>query len=413
MPFKESSPADQRLAFLQLLDSGMPHSEACRYFGISRPTGYKILARYQQEGLHGLFDQSRVPHHSPQTTSQAVIDQILELKAKYPYWGPKKLKAVHLAQTQEQTQEIETPPWPSLTTIGTILKSKGLVKPRSRRGSRPAMSTQHCGLTQPHHPNHVWSVDYKGHFSLGDGRTCYPLTMTDNDTRFLLRCQALPDVTYEKAWPYFVGAFREYGLPQVIRSDNGPPFAANSVTGMSRISLNLLKLGILPERIAPGKPQQNGRHERMHRTLKAETTSPPGYEMSAQQRRFDVWRQEYNEVRPHEGIAMHTPASLFASSSLTASSRIYPSHPPQLEYPSEMKVMRVRPNGCIRWKGRELYVGELLRGEPVGIDHYVPEYQAIYVGQLAIALIVEETGMMASRTKTLDQLQVLRSQASF
>ncbi|WP_165864696.1 integrase core domain-containing protein [Capsulimonas corticalis] len=403
MPFKESSPTDQRLAFLQLLEGGMSHSEACRYFGISRPTGYKILGRYQKEGVQGLLDQSRAPHHSPQTTSQTVIDQILELKAKHPYWGPKKLKAVH----QTRTTGMGCEPWPSLTTIGTILKTRGLVKSRTRRGSCPAINTPLSGLTQPHCPNHVWSVDYKGHFSLGDGNICYPLTMTDNETRFLLRCQALPDVTYERAWPYFVGAFREFGLPQVIRSDNGAPFAANSITGVSRLSLNLLKLGILPERIAPGKPQQNGRHERMHRTLKAETTIPPRYEMSAQQRRFDAWRQEYNEIRPHEGIAMATPASLF-----TVSPRCYPSRPPELEYPGGMKVMRVRPNGCIRWKGNELYLGEVLCGEPVGIDHYAAQYQAIYVGQLPIALIIEETGILASRTKTHDQLRLLRVPAS-
>lgn len=404
MPFKELSLAEQRLAFLQLIDNDVSHSEACRHFGISRPTGYKILGRYQAHGVAGLFDQSRAPHHSPQTTSQTVIDQILELKGLHPSWGPKKLLTIHLREMAGQ----ETEPWPSLTTIGTILKNKGFVTPRSRRGSCPAMNTASTGLTQPTSPNHVWSVDYKGHFALGNGHPCYPLTMTDNDTRFLLRCQGLADVSYTKAWPYFVGVFREFGLPQVIRSDNGSPFAANSITGVSRFSLNLLKLGIFPERIAPGKPQQNGRHERMHRTLKAETTIPPAFGMNAQQRRFDVWRQQFNEIRPHEGIGMKTPASVFSPSP-----RIYPIHPPELEYPSGMKVMRVRPNGCIRWKGHELYVGEVLRGEPVGIDHYVPEYQAIYVGKLAIAVIVEETGMIASRAKTLDQLLLLRSQANF
>jgi putative transposase len=316
LPFKESSLADQRQAFVNIIDQGMRISQACRHFGISRPTGYQILKRYQQFGATGLNDQPRTPHHSPQTTPQEVVDQILALKAKFPYWGPKKLKATH--EAQKTADDAQT--WPAVSTIGAILKSNGCVKPRARRTNAPAMNRTFADLTTPQYPNHVWSVDYKGQFLLGNGQWCYPLTITDNDTRFLLRCQGLRDVSFEKAWPYFVGAFREFGLPRVIRSDNGAPFASSSVSGMSRLSLNLLKLGIFPERIAPGKPQHNGRHERMHRTLKAETTLPPAYEMNAQQHRFDNWRQEFNHLRPHEGIAMKTPASLFRSSE-----RAYPS----------------------------------------------------------------------------------------
>lgn len=365
--------ADRRLLFIRSLDEGLSMSDACRAFGISRPTGYKILSRFEHDGVAGLFDRSRAPHNHPQSIDEAVVDQILAYKAKHPSWGPKKLKA-NLEQTYTDVS------WPASSTIGDILKGAGLVKPRKRRSYCPSAPI----LGGVADPNDVWCVDYKGQFRLGNGQWCYPLTMTDLATRFLVRCQGLPDVSGQKAWPYFVGAFREFGLPKAIRSDNGTPFAIASTTGLTFLSLQLIKLDIRLERITPGKPQENGAHERMHRTLKAEAIAPVSYTMAAQQQHFAAWQREYNFERPHEALGQRTPGSFYHSSP-----RPFPNRVPELQYPSGMRVQRVRTNGTIRWRGGFLFVSDLLTGEPIGLDHYTEHYHSLYVGRQPVAILDE------------------------
>lgn len=363
--------ADRRLLFVQALEEGLDMAQACRTFGISRPTGYQIRDRFRQEGVAGLYYRSRAPHHSPQAVERATIDQILALKAKHPTWGPKKLKA-HLEQGHSDRT------WPAASTIGDMLKRAGLVKPRKARSRCPSAPI----LSGSRASNTVWCVDYKGQFSLGNREWCYPLTMTDLTSRFLIRCQGLPDVSATKAWPYFVGAFQEFGLPEAIRSDNGAPFAMASTTGLTRLSLQLIKLGIRLERITPGKPQENGCHERMHRTLKAEAIDPASPTMAAQQERLKAWRHEYNHERPHEALGQKTPASIYV-----CSPRPFPLRMPELEYPGGMRVQRVRKDGTIRWRGGLLFVSEVLVGEPIGMDHYTEHYQALYVGHQPVAIL--------------------------
>jgi transposase InsO family protein len=372
---KELSVADRRLSFVRsVIDGDLNISQACRVFGISRPTGYAILQRFENEGVAGLSDRSRAPLHRPQTVDEAIANQILALKVKHPSWGPKKLKA----SLEESTGN----KWPATSTFGDILKRAGLVKSRhlkSRCPSAPIRPTEQ-------RPNELWCVDYKGQFSLRGGHLCYPLTMTDQASRYLLRCQALPDVTGTKAWPYFVGAFQEYGLPAAIRSDNGAPFAAASTTGLTYLSLRLIKLGIRLERIDPGKPQQNGAHERMHRTLKAEAISPASDTLIGQQGRFDAWRREFNDERPHEALDQRTPGSIYV-----VSPRAMPLVLPELEYPAGMRVTRVRTNGMIRWRGGFVFVSEVLIGELVGLDPFDEHYYALYVGRQPVAILDERT----------------------
>ncbi len=394
MPMKELSVPDQRLFFVRLIqDEGLSLTEACRTCQISRPTGYKILERFQQEGVAGLSDRSRAPHH-PQTIVPELTDRILAAKAKHPTWGPKKIRA---ALSQQEPLIC----WPATSTVGEILKRAGLVRPRRRHTRCPRIKVQPWETK----PNSLWCMDYKGQFQLGDGQWCYPLTITDQQTRFLIRCQALANTAGQNAWPYFVGAFQEFGLPDCIRSDNGSPFANASITGLTHLSLKLLKLGILLERIDPGKPQQNGTHERMHRTLKEEAASPASPQMTAQQHRFDAWRQIYTHERPHEALKMQTPASCYQ-----ASLRPYPVCLPPLNYPEGMKVMRVRPNGCIRLRGKELFVSEVLTGEPIGLDPFANELCALYVGIFPLLILNEAALQFLPDDKASEHLEPLRRQ---
>jgi putative transposase len=271
----------------------------------------------------------------------------------HPHWGARKLLA-----WLEQRE-----PWlglPAASTVGQILRRHGLIKPGSRK--RQAVGGVHYELAEPYAPNVVWSTDYKGQFRTGDGRYCYPLTMTDNCARYLLACRGMLGPTVVGSRPWFERAFCEFGLPLVIRSDNGTPFASSGLAGLSQLSAWWIKLGIRPELIMPGQPQQNGRHERMHRTLKQETTRPPGADLRDQQRRFDAFVREYNEESPHEALQQRTPASVYV-----ASPRAYPRRLPPVEYSGGHEVRHVRSNGEIKFLGQLLYVSEVLVGEPIGL----------------------------------------------
>src|SRR6185295_14844449 len=295
MPWKEELPMDQKTQFIsEHLRDSLSFTELCQRYHISRKTGYKWINRYDAEGHAGLVDRSRRPHSSPDQTSEAVRLAIVDARRRHPSRGAKKLLKL-LQRKEPQTA------WPSRWTICQILKREGLVKQRThrRKVGHPGKPTSIVTA-----PNELWCVDFKGQFKTRDGRYCYPLTVTDSYSRYLLGCQGLLSTETLGAKGVFTGLFKKYGLPKAIRSDNGTPFASTALGRLSQLSVWWIRLGIRPELIEPGKPQQNGQHERMYRVLKAETTHPPAANLAAQQKLFDRFRREYNQVRPHEGIEL-------------------------------------------------------------------------------------------------------------
>src|SRR5208282_4336650 len=353
MPWKESSVMEERIKFVLEVakgESGM--AELCRRYGVSRETGYTWWHRYDEGGVEGLQDRSRAPHRHPNQMSDGTAEAVLAMRRAHVHWGPRKVW--ERLRRQEPSQA-----WPSPSAIGALLKREGLTVPRRRRRTTPPYQQ---ALTRSEQPNAVWCADFKGWFCTKDGQRCDPLTMSDQATRYLLRCQAVGRADHAHVRAVMEAAFREYGLPDAIRTDNGPPFASRSLGGLSRLSVEWLKLGIRPERIQPGHPEQNGRHGRMHRTLKAETATPPAENRRAQQRRFDRFQAEYNQERPHEGLGQQTPSLRYVPSL-----RIYPSRVPAAEYPEEMTVRKVRPGGAIKWNGEDVFVGKVLAGEYVGL----------------------------------------------
>jgi transposase InsO family protein len=321
-------------------------------FGISRKTLYKWLDVYHHHGIDALSDRSRAPHVHPNQTANAVVTEVLTAKLDHPSWGPKKLVA-YLSQHHPETS------YPASSTAGDWLKKHNLVKPRRRRRT---VDDYTPALLPSEQPNDTWCIDFKGQFRTKDSKMCYPLTLTDHETRYLLICHGMAGPTYEETRRWLHWAFHEYGLPRVIRSDNGVPFATTSIGGLSRLSVELIRLGIIPERIAKAKPSQNGRHERMHRTLKDEVCRMPSANLSEQQLAFEAFRRYYNEERPHEAIGQHPPASIY-----TESPRPYPSLilPPQYDTP--LLVRGVRIHGDIMLCGKRYYLTPLLAGEWVGL----------------------------------------------
>lgn len=355
MGWKVSEVVEQRFEFVKDCKSGnWTVAELCRHYGISRPTAYKWLERYQSEKLEGLKDRSRAPSHHPHAVSQAVQELLRAVKSQHSHWGARKLLAHLAAQAPAQH-------WPAQSTVGEFLKREGMTVPRQKRPHSPAASQP---LAQADAPNRVWSIDFKGWFRTGDGRICYPLTVTDNYSRMLLRCQVLPAETTVLVQPVLAAAFREYGLPERIRSDNGTPFASNGQSGLSALSVWWLKLGIVPERITPGCPQQNGRHERMHLTLKQETALPPQPTLRKQQQRFDAFRQEYNQERPHEALGQTPPAA-----SYTPSPRPYPSRVPETQYDPAWRTCPVSAGGKFHLTSTQMvFVSHALEGERIGLE---------------------------------------------
>jgi putative transposase len=355
MPWDEASPMQQRARFLVEFSSCLyTMSELCRRYGISRKTGYKWAERFAEGGVAEFQDRPRRPKSCPHRTPPEIESALLEFRKRHPRWGPRKL----LVRLEERSPEIE---WPAASTIGDLLKRHGLVTARRFR-PRPSRAPL-TPLSEPRQANDLWTTDFKGQFRLGDGRWCYPLTVADAASRYLLAVTGLDSTQEVTAWPIFEDLFREYGLPAAIRSDNGSPFASVALGRLSRLSVRWLKLGIRLERIAPGHPEQNGAHERMHRTLKDETARPPAATASAQQACFDAFRQEYNEERPHEALGQRTPASRYRSSR-----RRYPKRPPEPQYPGHFEVRSVRSDGQIKWQGAYLFVSEALAGERVGLE---------------------------------------------
>jgi transposase InsO family protein len=351
MPWKELKIMDQREQFvLDYLTGDYPKGALCAVYGISRPTGDKWLARYHAHGVAGLADLARRPHTQPHRTPDALVAAIVAMKHRHPSFGPKKIR-------DRLRAVAPTEAWPVDSTVGVLLKHAGLVRPRWRRRRVPAdpQALQGCtGAAQS------WSADFKGDFPLGNGQRCYPLTLTDNYSRYLLHCQGLLHPTTAAVQPWFVWVFREYGLPETMRTDNGPPFASTALGGLSRLAAWWVRLGIRPQRIRPGTPSENGRHERMHRALKA-AVGRPAATLAAQQRRFAAFVQEYNWARSHEALARCTPGSVHQRSP-----RPYPVKLPPIDYAPGTLVRQVRHNGEVKWRGHMLYLSEVLAQEPVG-----------------------------------------------
>ena len=371
MPWKEVRLVDERVHFItEVNESQESFAALCRRFKISRKTGYKWCDRYEELGPAGLEERAPIARTCPHKTADELVTLLVELRKQHPTWGPKKLKA--------RLEALDACEVPAASTIGDLLKRHGLVRPRRRRVYPPAMTPQ--PLAEATVPNATWCCDFKGHFALGDRRRCHPLTITDQVTRYLLKCESVdkPDVAHVK--PHFERAFHEFGLPLRIRSDNGPPFATTGIGGLSELSVWWIKLGVAPERIAPGKPQENGRHERMHRTLKDEVASKPEADRRAQQLAFDRFRHEYNDVRPHEALAQQTPSSRY-----TTSRRVMPASLSSPEYPETMMVRRVAPNGGVSWQGQDVYISELLCGEPVGLEPIGDDQWRMHYGPVVLA----------------------------
>ena len=375
MPWRETNPMDQKLQFIaDYLRQTLDMSELCAAYGISRKTGYKWIERYLEHGPPGLEDQTRRPDSSPRQTPVEIVEALLEVRQHHPTWGAKKILPF-VAKRH--------PAWalPGRSTVCEILKRHGLV-PRQRR--RRALGHPGKPSSPMLGPNAIWCADFKGQFKTGDGIYCYPLTVTDGYSRYLLGCQALLSTKAEEAKPVFTRLFKEFGLPQRIRSDNGVPFATPTLARLSTLSAWWVRLGILPDLIEPGHPQQNGRHERMHRTLKAETTRPPGANRQAQQRKFNRFRQEFNEERPHEALDMATPASLYCPSL-----RPMPDKLPPLEYPDRFEVRYVSANGGIRWNKAWVNVSITCAGEYVGLEEIDDGVWNVYFGPLKLGRLLE------------------------
>ena len=308
------------------------------------------LRRYRQSGVAGLVELNRAPRRHPNQTGEAVERAVLELRQAHLRWGPRKLKRI-LERDQPGRE------WPATSTIGEIVKRAGLVVARKqRRRTEPyAQPLAHANAS-----NRVWCADFKGWFKSGDGTRIDPLTISDACSRYLLRCQAVEKTDTERVRAIFEAAFREYGLPEAIRTDNGAPFASSAIAGLSRLAVWWIKLGIVPERIQAGHPEQNGRHERMHRTLKQDLR--PAQDWRSQQRELDRFRQDFNQVRPHEALTMQTPASMYEPSP-----RPYPAPVPEVEYPDTMEVRTVKSQGCFRWNKQDIFLTEVLWGESIGL----------------------------------------------
>src|SRR5712691_1373654 len=349
MPWKTSSVMEEKLRFVfehELRERTM--TELCERYEITRQTGYVWLRRYSEAGVAGLMEHSRAAHRHSNQMPEEIEQRVLGLRQAHMRWGPRKLQR------------------------------EGLVVPRRKRVRTAPYSEP---LAHADGPNRVWCADFKGWFRTADGERIDPLTISDAHSRYLLRGQAVEKTDTARVQAIFEAAFREYGMPAAMRTDNGAPFATRALAGLSRLAVWWIKLGIVPERIAAGHPEQNGRHERMHRTLKQEVAQPPAANRRKQQRALDRFRQEYNEVRPHEALGMRTPAEVYEPSA-----RKFPEQVPEPEYPANMLVRSVRRQGHFRWKKDEVFLSEVLWGERVGLVQEDDRWFTVYLAQHPIAL---------------------------
>jgi transposase InsO family protein len=362
---------EEKLRFVFEYEQGhRSMTELCQRYEIARETGYVWIRRYRERGLDGLVEQSRAAWRHANQTPGEIEQMVLELRQAHMRWGPRKLKRI--LERDEPGRA-----WPAASTIGTLLKREGLVVARRKRRRTAPYSEP---LAHANGPNRVWCADFKGWFRSGDGRRIDPLTISDAHSRYLLRCQAVEKTDTARVQAIFEAAFREYGMPEAIRTDNGAPFASSAIAGLSRLAVWWMKLGIVPERIEAGHPEQNGRHERMHRTLKQEVAQPPAANRREQQRAMERFRQEYNQVRPHEALGMQTPAEVYQPSA-----RSFPVRVREPEYPDTMQVLNVKSQGQFRWKKQDVFLSEVLWGEPVGLLPVDDHWYTIYFAQFPIA----------------------------
>jgi transposase InsO family protein len=371
---------DEKLRFIaDCLNHEAPMTVLCERYGISRETGHKWKRRYEAEGAKGLEERSRAPHTHGNATPAELVVRIIEARKRKPYWGPKKLLAV-------LSREDPTADWPAPSTVCDILRREGLSEPRRRRRRALTVDQPFAAVEAA---NDAWCIDFKGWFRTGDGRRCDPLTVSDAFSRYLLGLEIVtPDTAAVE--PVMDRLFRTYGLPTALRSDNGPPFASTGAGGLTRLSARWAKMGIKLERIYPGKPYQNGRHERMHGTLKPEACDPPAATPAKQQRRFDAFRQEFNCERPHEALGQIPPTALYSRSP-----RPFPERLEDPCYGPEEQVRRVRTSGEIKWRGGMVFITEALIGEAVGIREREDGHWLVRFADVPLVLIDRHTGNVA------------------
>jgi transposase InsO family protein len=377
MPWQETDPVNERLKFvaaMQVAEQSM--AEVCRRFGISRKTGYKIVERYAELGPDGLVDRPRAPHTHPNQASPEVEAAVLRVRKAHPTWGSKKILAVLGRQRPEEE-------WPVRSTIDAILKRAGVVRPRGpRRRRQPSGPPKTVALA----PNDVWSMDFKGWFRVGDGTRCDPFTVNDMFSRAALVLQAMVSPKLADVKRSLEMAFGQYGLPLWALSDGGPPFGSTGLGRLSRLGVWLLRVGVIPVLIEPGRPDQNGSHERYHETLKKETATPPCATVRAQRKAFGTFQQVYNEERPHEALGMRVPAEVYE-----LSPRSMPSTLPEHGYPTGFEVRRVRTDGSMKWGGSLVFVGEAMRGELVGLERIDDCVWHLHLGPLRLGVLHERS----------------------
>lgn len=378
MPWHETNTVNERLKFIAAVLTGRTSmTELCLQFEISRKTGYKLVDRYELEGPAGLHDLSRAPRCHPNQTTPELEGAILRVRKAHPTWGSKKILAI-------LERDLSLDELPARSTIDAILKRAGVVLPRRHRRNR-----RHSGgppIVEADAPNDVWSIDYKGHFRVGDGTRCDPLTVNDVHSRASLECRAMVAPKLEDVQYRLESLFCQRGLPRFVLSDNGPPFGSVGIGGLSRLGVWLLRLGVKPLFIEPGHPEQNGRHERFHETLKAETATPPRASIRAQQAAFTSFQRSYNEERPHEALGMRVPADVYRPST-----RAMPSTLPEHEYGDAFEVRRVRRDGSIKWAGGFVFVGQAIAHELVGLEAVEDGFWHLHLGPMRLGVLHERS----------------------
>jgi transposase InsO family protein len=373
----DTNAIDQRRQFVRAYQTGRwAMTELCERYGVSRPTGYKWVARWRAEGDEGLAERDRAPQTCPHRTAAAIEGQIIAARRKYG-WGAKKLRQVLSSHHPAE-------PWPARSTVNAILEREGLLRKRRPRQARSHPGAAPLATTAP---NQVWPADFKGQFKMRDGVYCYPLTVTDHFSRAVLLCRALPSTKTAEVRPAFQALFRELGLPEAIRTDNGSPFASTALHGLAPLNIWWMQLGIVHQRIRPGRPQTNGTHERMHRELKKETATPAAANARAQQRRFDAFRRRYNEERPHEALGLETPASRWHPSPRAYPSRIVPP-----EYPVHFEVRRVTSNGTFKFRGQAPFLSHALDGADIGLEEVTDGVWNLVYYRTVLGRLDQQTG---------------------
>jgi putative transposase len=377
----ETNAVEQRRQFVRAYESGLwTMTELCERYAVSRPTGYKWVARWAAEGDEGLAERERSPQTCPHRTAEAVAEQLVAARRRYGWGATKLLKVVRTKRPGEA--------WPARSTVNAILEREGLLQ---KRRARPARSHPGASPLETTAPNEVWPADFKGQFKTRDGVYCYPLTVTDHFSRAVLLCRALPSTKTVEVRPAFEAVFRAFGVPEAIRTDNGSPFASTAIHGLAPLNVWWMQLGIVHQRIRPGRPQMNGTHERMHRELKKETAAPAAATARAQQRRFDAFRRRYNEERPHEALGLATPASRWHPSS-----RVYPARITGPDYPVHFEVRRVLANGTFKFRGQVPFLSHALEGTDIGLEEITDGVWDLMYYRTVLGRLDERTGTITA-----------------